>query len=155
MIKKHIIYHDYDGDTREDDFYFSLNQVQFARINKLFPGGLEAYVEKITKDKNADEMFRVIDILVSEAYGERQGAAFIKVAPNGQKLSDFFVNTEAYDTLLTELLSDENSLINFLTGCLGQEAQIRAKETMAKYKAKLEEGATPKEAVAAIQADVK
>lgn len=137
MIKKHISYHDFDGDQREDDFYFSLNQVQFARINGLFPNGLEEYLNKIIKDKNADELFRVVDILVSEAYGERQGNSFVKVAPNGQKLSDFFVNTEAYDNLITELLKDDKSLLDFLTGCLHQDAQMRVKSELEKRREEL------------------
>lgn len=138
MIKKTIQYHDFDGDVREDDFYFSLNQVQFTRINRMFPGGLEAYVAKIAKDKDADEMFRVIDVLVSEAYGERSGNGFVKVTPNGQKLADFFTNTEAYDNLLTELISDENALINFLSGCLNQDAQVRVQAELEKRKAEID-----------------
>lgn len=153
MIKKTISYHDYDGDMREDDFYFSLNSVQFAKLNRLFPNGLEAYIKKVTKDKNADELFRIIDTLVSEAYGERQGNAFVKVSPTGQRLADFFVNTEAYDNLMSELLSGEDALINFLTGCLNQDAQMKARAGLEKYKAKLAEGATQQEAFAAATAE--
>lgn len=138
MIKKTLQYHDFEGDLRTDDFYFSLNQVQFARINRLFPNGLKEYMQKIIKDKDADELFRVIDILVSEAYGERQGSNFVKVAPNGQKLSDFFTNTEAYDNLLEELMKDDTSLINFLTGCLGRDAQEKVRAEMEKQQAEME-----------------
>jgi len=138
MIKKTLKYHDFEGDLREDDFYFSLNQVQFARINRLFPNGLEKYMQKIIKDKDADELFRVIDILVSEAYGERQGANFVKVAPNGQKLSDFFTNTEAYDNLLEELMKDDTTLINFLTGCLNSDAQKKVRAEMEKQQTETE-----------------
>lgn len=151
MIKKTITFHDFEGDKRTDDFYFSLNQVQFAKLNRLFPGGLQAYMEKIAKDKNVDELLRVIDILVSEAYGERSGNAFVKVAPNGQKYADFFVNTEAYDNLLTELLQNNAYLIEFLTGCLPQDAQVRARAGMAKFQEKLDQGATPEEAMAELQ----
>lgn len=135
MIKKTIKYHDFDGDEREDDFYFSLNQVQFARIDRMFPGGLESYVQKIAKDKDAGEMFRVIDILVSEAYGERKGNAFVKVAPDGQKLANFFTNTEAYDNLLLELIQSEDNLVSFLSGCLNQDAQNKVQAELAKRKA--------------------
>lgn len=154
MIKKHIVYYDFDGQQREDDFYFSLNQVQLARINRLFPEGLEEHLKLVTKNRDANELFRIIDILVSEAYGERQGNNFVKVAPNGQKLSEFFTNTDAYDKLLTELMDGENKLIDFLTGCLSQDAQVRARSNMAKFQAKIAEGATPQEAIDAIKQDV-
>lgn len=139
MIAKQIKYHDLDGDEREDTFYFSLNETQFAKLNGQFPGGLEAYTAKVTKDKNADELYRVIDTLVLAAYGERVGSGFTKKAPNGQNLSDFFVNTEAYDKLMTELLSGENNLINFLMGCLNKEAHDRAQAEFNRRKVELTE----------------
>ena len=134
MFVKRISYHDLDGDLREDDFYFSMNETQYARVNAMFPGGLESYAMKAAKDKNPDGMFKVIDTLVREAYGERRQEGFIKVAPNGQKLADFFVNTEAYDNLLIELMQNENNLIGFMTGCLNKNAQDRVTAELKKRK---------------------
>lgn len=134
MIVKKIQYHDLDGDLREDDFYFSMNETQFARANAMFPGGLQNFAMKAAKDKNADDMFRVIDTLVREAYGERVANGFIKTAPNGQKLAEFFINTEAYDNLLLELMKSEDSLMNFLTGCLNTNARERVQSEFARLK---------------------
>ena len=125
MIVKKIQYHDLDGDLREDEFYFSMNESQFVRVNAMFPGGLQAFAERAAKDKNGDDMFRVIDTLVREAYGERVGSGFVRTAPNGQKLADFFINTEAYDNLLTELMQSEENLTAFVTGCFNKNAQER------------------------------
>ena len=151
MIKKTIKYCDFEGNEREDDFYFSLNQVQLARINRLFPNGLESYLNQVIKNQDAGELFRIIDILVSEAYGERQGSNFVKVAPNGQKLAEFFTNTDAYDKLLNDLMDGEQKLIDFLTGCLSQDAQVKARANMAKFQARIADGATPKEAMDALK----
>ena len=82
----------------------------------------------------------MIDILVSEAYGERTGNGFVKVAPNGQKLSDFFTNTEAYDNLILELISSEDNLLHFLSGCLNRDAQERVNVEFEKLKSKRAEG---------------
>lgn len=135
MITKKIQYHDLDGDLREDDFYFSMNETQFARVNAMFPGGLQEYAMKAAKDKNPDAMFHVIDTLVREAYGERVNNSFVKVAPNGQKLADFFINTEAYDNLLIELMRNEDNLMAFMTGCLNKNAQERVNSEYQKIKA--------------------
>lgn len=134
MITKKIQYHDLDGDLREDDFYFSMNETQFTRVNGMFPGGLQEYTMKAAKDKDVDAMFRVIDTLVREAYGERQGSNFIKTAPNGQKLADYFINTEAYDNLITELMQNEDSFINFMSGCLNKTAHDRVQAEIAKMR---------------------
>ena len=125
MIVKKIQYHDLDGDLREDDFYFSMNETQFARVNAMFPGGLQEFTSKAAKDKNSNDMFRVVDTLVREAYGERVENGFVKVTPFGQKLADFFINTEAYDNLMIELMQSEDNLIAFMTGCLNKNAQDR------------------------------
>lgn len=130
MVTKRIKYHDLEGDIREDDFYFAMNETQYARVNRLFPGGLQNFAMKAAKDKNADDMFLVIDTLVREAYGERINEGFVKVAPNGQKLSDFFVNTEAYDNLLIELMQSEDNLIAFMTNCLNTNARERVAAKM-------------------------
>ena len=132
MLTKKIAYHDLDGDMREDNFYFSMNETQFARVNGMFPGGLQEYANRAAKDKDADAMFRVIDTLVREAYGERVNNGFVKTAPNGQKLADFFINTEAYDNLITELMSNEDNFVNFMTGCLNTAAQERVRDQFAK-----------------------
>ena len=134
MIEKKIQYHDLDGDLREDSFYFSMNETQFARVNAMFPGGLQDYTLKAAKDKDPDAMFHVIDTIVREAYGEKVNSNFVKVAPNGQKLADFFINTEAYDTLLIELMKSEDNLMAFLTGCLNKNAQDRVKAEWEKAK---------------------
>ncbi len=134
MTSKKIKYHDLDGDIREDEFYFSMNETQFARVNSMFPGGLQQFAIKAAKDKNGDDMFRVIDTIVREAYGEFVMNRFVKTAPNGQKLSDFFINTEAYDNLLTELMQSEENLMTFMTACLNKNAQDRVKDKWTKFK---------------------
>ncbi|MBO7450985.1 MAG: hypothetical protein J6U54_11530 [Clostridiales bacterium] len=147
MITKVIPYHDLDGDPREDEFYFSLNEAQIARLNGEFPGGLQNYIHRVLKEKNVNELFRVIDTLVQAAYGERIGDKFVKKAPNGQPLSDFFVNTEAYDFLLAELVKSEDNFINFFIGCLGTKAQENARKNYEAAKASIAGGATPSEAL--------
>lgn len=140
MIIKKIKYHDLDGDMREDNFYFAMNETQYARLNRQFPGGLQEFATKAAKDKNADDMFLVIDTLVRESYGERVNENFVKVAPNGQKLADFFINTEAYDNLLMELMQSEDNLISFMTGCLNKNAQDRVTAEMKKNREGKESG---------------
>lgn len=132
MITKVIQYHDLDGDVREDEFYFSMNETQFARVNRLFPGGLQNFAMNAAKNKNADDMFLVVDTLVRESYGLRMNEGFVKVTPNGQKLADFFVNTEAYDKLMTEVLKDQDTFIAFITGCLNKDARDRVTAEMQK-----------------------
>ena len=60
MVTKKIKYHDMDGDLREDDFYFSMNETQFARVNAMFPGGLQAFALKAAKDKKMERLLATL-----------------------------------------------------------------------------------------------
>ena len=50
MIRKTLTYLDYEGQEHTKDFYFSLNQTEFALMNNRLPGGFEFYLQKIQQD---------------------------------------------------------------------------------------------------------
>ena len=136
MIKKTIKYHDYDGNEREDDFHFHLNQVEVTKLDGEFPGGLQNHLKEIGKNEDRLGLLKVIDIIISHAYGRRlPDGAFIKRAPNGLPLYEEFVNTEAYDNLLTDLLQNQDNVMNFLTGCMTKDAQDKIRTEWEKMKA--------------------
>lgn len=127
MIKKTIKYHDYDGNEREDDFYFHLTQVEMNKINSdpSLPGGIEESVARSVKNDDRGEMLRIIDLLISRSYGVKlPDGGFVKRNASGLPLYEMFVNTEAYDNLLTELISGgENGIGEFLIGCFPTNTQ--------------------------------
>lgn len=137
MIKKTISYHDYEGNERTDDFYFHLTQVELSKINSdpSLPGGLEESVARASKNEDAGELLRIIDLMISRSYGVKlPDGGFVKRNASGLPLYELFVNTEAYDNLLTELIQNEEGIINFLTGCLTKEAQDKVRAEFAKRK---------------------
>lgn len=133
MIKKTIQYHDYEGNLRTDDFYFHLTQMELTKINAEFPGGIEESAIRANKNEDAGEMLRIVDTLISRSYGVKlPDGSFVKRNASGLPLYEMFVNTEAYDTLMTELIQDEDGIVTFLTGCLTKEAQDKVKAEWAK-----------------------
>jgi hypothetical protein len=137
MIKKTIQYHDFEGNLREDDFYFHLTQVELTKINSdpSLPGGLEESVARASKNKDAGELLRIVDLMISRSYGVKlPDGGFVKRNSSGLPLYELFVNTEAYDNLLTELIQDEEGIVNFLTGCLTKDAQDKVRAEFAKRK---------------------
>lgn len=137
MIKKTIQYHDYEGNLRTDDFYFHLTQVELTKINSdpSLPGGLEESVARASKNEDAGELLRIVDMMISRSYGVKlPDGGFVKRNASGLPLYELFVNTEAYDNLLEELIKDEEGIVNFLTGCLTKEAQDRVRAEFAKRK---------------------
>ena len=138
MIKKTIKYHDFEGEEREDDFYFNLTNIEMNKLDSdpSLHGGFEKTIARIQKNKDAGELLRVIDLLISRAYGVKlPDGSFVKRNASGLPLYEMFVNTEAYDNLMLELIQDDNIVTTFLTGCLTKDAQDRVKAKMAEIDA--------------------
>lgn len=138
MIRKTIPYLDYNGTEHVKDFYFSINQTEFAMLNNRFPGGFQAYLKRIEEDHNEEKLLELLILFIVEGYGIRMADDdFIKEDEQGRKLGLRFKCSEACDNLITELLEKENNIGAFLLGMLPASIQKKAnspefKEAMAK-----------------------
>lgn len=141
MIRKTLTYLDYEGEEHTKDFYFSMNQTEFALLNNRIPGGFEAYLKRIQEDHNEEKLLELLTTFIVEGFGERtpDGVGFIKEDAQGRKLGKLFLCTEACDNLLTDLLEKENNIGAFLTGMLPKSVQGKVnagiQEAMEKAKA--------------------
>ena len=119
MLKKTITYEDYNGITRKEDFLFNLTKTELMKWDLKTPGGLAAKLERITQKFDVPELTSFIEALIDNAYGIKSddGGRFIK----DEKLSTMFRQTEAYDQLFVELLSDEKKTAAFINGILPKE----------------------------------
>ena len=119
MLKKTITYEDYNGITRKEDFLFNLTKTELMKWDLKTPGGLAAKLERITQKFDVPELTSFIEALIDNAYGIKSDdvVRFIK----DEKLSTMFRQTEAYDQLFVELLSDEKKTAAFLNGILPKE----------------------------------
>lgn len=133
MIKKTITYEDYEGNERTKDFYFHMNQVEFSKLNGEIPGGIEKRMQKVIEDRDEDGLLRIIDLLVSRGYGEfNDEDEFTKISKSGRPLFEKFVNTDAYDQLIIELIQNETNIVEFLRGMMPKKVQGRIDEEMRK-----------------------
>ena len=119
MLKKTITYEDYNGNTRKEDFLFNLTKTELMKWDLKTPGGLAAKLERITQKFDVPELTSFIEALIDNSYGIKSddGVRFIK----DEKLSTMFRQTEAYDKLFVELLSDEKKTAAFINGILPKE----------------------------------
>lgn len=126
MLKKTITYTDYNGVERKEDFLFNLTQTELMKWDLKTPGGLAAQLEKITQKFDIPSLTEFIEKLIDKSYGikSEDGVRFIK----DDKLSEMFRQTEAYDQLFIELLSDEKEVTAFINGILPKELLDKAKE---------------------------
>ena len=116
MLKKTITFTDYDGNERTEDFYFNLNQTELFRMEASTTGGMEKMLEKIVSTQDTQKIVELFEKIILMAYGEKSadGKRFIK----SPELSEAFKQTEAYDQLFMEMLTDGDAALNFINGIL-------------------------------------
>lgn len=117
MLVKRIKYTDYDGNEREEDFMFNLNQAEITSL-MLTEGEytLDKVVEKLYKERNGKKIMKTFADIIYAAYGEKSldGRMFDK----SEEVKKKFMQTEAYSVLFMELISDAHKAAEFINGII-------------------------------------
>jgi hypothetical protein len=118
MIKKTIKYTDFDGNEREETFYFNLTKAECMEMELSTNGGLENVVRSIIEAKDSKMIVEIFKDLILKAYGEKSpdGKHFYK----SPEISAKFASTEAYSELFMELSSDADAASKFFNGIVPQ-----------------------------------
>lgn len=114
MIKETISYEDIDGSSKTMDAYFHLTM---REMRQLLKDGIQEKLEAVTSGKaSPDDTFDLIDDLIKASYGKRTEvdgeAHFVK----NPEITKIFMESEAYDSLLGKLMSDDQFATRFFTG---------------------------------------
>lgn len=114
MLTKTIKYKDYDGNEREEKFYFNLSKAELATMEMSVKGGLRKYLEKAVEDQDNTKIFNVFKEMVDKSYGVKSndGREFHK----SPEITRSFVETEAYVNLFMEIVTDEKAALAFFDG---------------------------------------
>lgn len=114
MLKKTIKYTDYNGNVREEDFYFNFNRAELTEMEFSQDGTLTSLIERVVKEQDNKEIIKIFKNLVLNAYGIRSddGRKFIK----SDEVRDSFAQTEAYSELFMELATDADAAAAFING---------------------------------------
>ena len=128
MLKKTMIYTDYNGIQRTEDFYFNLNKAEIMEMEMTTTGGLAEMIQRIVKAQDVPAIIKIFKELVLKAYGEKSadGKRFVKVAPDGHRLADDFAQTEAYSDLFMELSTDADKASEFINGIMPADIDMEA-----------------------------
>lgn len=116
MLKRTFTYKDYDGVERTEDCYFNLSKAEVAEMELTFEGGLARYLNKIAEAKNGKAIMEKFKWLILKAYGEKSddGRRFMK----SEEISKAFEETEMYNILFMELITDAKKASDFVAAIL-------------------------------------
>lgn len=126
MLIKTIPYVDYNGNKREEDFYFNLTETELAEMQMEVTGGLTTMLQAIIKAQDIPTIAKLFKQIVLKSYGKKSqdGRQFIK----SEELSREFSQTEAYNILYMELSQDAEKASDFITGIIPAKYREAAKE---------------------------
>lgn len=114
MFKQNIKYTDFNGDTRNEDFYFNLSLPEVTRIEAKIGTSIEKYTKQITETQDLKAILDFFEDTVLTAYGEKtaDGRSFHK----SPELRSNFENSQAYAELFEMLLTDADLARKFAEG---------------------------------------
>lgn len=124
MIKKEIIYTDYNNVERKENFYFNLNKAELMDMEFGTTGGFSEMVNRLIETQDQPTIMRIFKEFILKAYGEKSadGREFNK----SEELSRRFSQTEAFSVLYMELLSDTNKAVQFINGIVPADIAAEA-----------------------------
>lgn len=133
MLTKTITYEDFDGNKVTETLQFNLTKTEAMEIAFALPDNIKSVVQtgpndvteeiakKILARMGDTKIFDFIKTVVLKAYGVKSddGRSFIKKDENGKDLSIAFSQTMAYDAIISELMTaDETAAMNFVNALL-------------------------------------
>lgn len=124
MYKKTIKYTDYDGNEREEEFYFNLSKAELMEMEMGTTGGMRKMLEKIVAEQDTVKIIEMFKKIILKAYGKKSddGKRFIK----SEEISNEFAQTEAYSNLFVELATDAQAASLFVNSIIPKEAKQQA-----------------------------
>lgn len=127
MIKRTVIYTNFDGVEVKEDLYFHLSKAEMTEMEVSIPGGLGNAIQTIIKSGDNSELLKLFKTIILKAYGVKSedGRRFIK----SDRLIEEFVQTEAYSELFMSLLQSDDGAAAFIKGIMPPDVVKQADAT--------------------------
>lgn len=156
MISKTITYKSFDDAEFTEKFYFSLTKEEITELEISEKEGYGEILKRIAASKDNKEIYAAFKSILLKAYCEK--------SPNhnrpvkSKEISDSFKYSEAYSTLVFDLIESEDSGASFIRGIMPADmnqpepkAGLTSEEAMARSRAALQDH-RPKETTIPAQA---
>lgn len=124
MLKKTIAYTDYNGNQRNETFYFNLSKSELVELSVTYGN-----FSDIAASNDLSKLVGAMKDIILKAYGRKSedGKRFIK----SQELSLEFYQSEAYSTLFMELATNGDEAGKFIKGLISSDINTAAAPAIA------------------------
>lgn len=122
MITETIKYVDYDGNPREDTFYFNLSQADLVRLEVKDNRGFKAMIDEVIASKDTERIWEIFEQILAMSVGKKSadGRRFSK---RYEDKADF-LESEAYSEFVVKLIKDPKFAADFINK-LAEDANRR------------------------------
>lgn len=126
MFKKRITYQDFNGETRTEDFWFHMSEVDLLEMDSKYPGGMQGIIQQMIDAKDARKLFELAKDIIQLSYGRKSndGRTFEK----SEEITRSFTQTQAYVDLFMEIGSDADKAAEFIKGVMPPKVVAAALE---------------------------
>lgn len=134
MLKKDIVFEDFDGIRRTETHYFNLTQTELMEMATELPDGITDAVGNNPEKVDETAALRLMETLggkgildfikklVLKSYGIRHdGTRFEK----SEKLSTEFSQTLAFDALIVEFMTNDKAANDFINAVIPKTAAYK------------------------------
>lgn len=130
MIKQTITYTDYNGNERTEEYWFNLSKAELLRLETTTKGGFQKMLENAVASEDNYRIIEVFEDLIKHSIGMKtlDGKYFKK----SKEFTEDFVQSEAYSTLLFDLLQDTEKANAFIRGIMPNDLLAQAEAALPK-----------------------
>lgn len=141
MLIKKIKFVDFLGKVREAEYFFNLSEAEAYKLDLKTTGGLERKLKNMTEKQDIPAFASMLDKMILDSYGyiSDDGVSFVKDAENTKR----FEQSNAYNELFKELITNGDACIEFIKGILPQNMQDRINEAIKNGDLKLQGSPKP------------
>lgn len=128
MIKKTLIYTDYDGNKQTETFWFHISKDELAEMEFSKEGGLFEHLQEIAKSKQVGQLLPHIKFIIGKAVGDRPEGSkrFVK----NDDIRDDFMQSPAYEALFMNLIENADNMTSFVNGMVPPDLAKKISEAL-------------------------
>lgn len=116
MLSLEISYTDFNDEVQNERCYFHLSVAELTELQVSHEEGYDAYLTSLIESGDAAKIFVEVKNLIAKSYGVKSedGKRFTK----SQELSDEFMSSPAFDSLLLKMMQDQDYVTSFIQGII-------------------------------------
>lgn len=128
MLERTFTYEGFDGKIYTDTWGFYLSKADLIEINYGSWVGIDNLLKQLVQNKNGKEIVNIVKEVVLKSVGRPSvdGRRFIR---NDETRQEFY-ETDGYSQLMSELLTEPNKVIDFLTAVIPKEMGEKLRQSI-------------------------